>query len=869
MADTTIKITAEDQASATLNRVNSGLGNLEKSTDSAEKGMRELGNTAKMAIGALGALTAGLGVAAIVDYTARWTDLNSRLINATGSQEAASQALDAISRSARGTYSSLEDTAKVFVRNSMVLNELGYTTNEQIKITEALNNAIAVSGARGPEAASALDAFAQAIGRGKMEGEDFNRLIENSPRIVKALADGLGVTTGEFRKMITEGKISSDVMIPALLSQMKQLQGEAEAMPATISDAFIVLQNSLFEFIGSTDQALGISQALSRALVFLADNTGILVGGIAGLTVAVAALAAPLVIAALSVATITGGLAVAGAVALGAAFGYAAQQAGLFAKNTKDQVDPAQQAALAAQDAAAAEARKAAAAKKSTEEQQKAARALRDSLGNLEQQVQYQENLLALGESEANVRKMIVEEQKKLAEVGLRLTQKDEQRIRAAFVRLQQIKEEKILQDALRTLHTEIIGLLVQDRNQREIILAIRQQELDLGRSMTDHERERLTATIQVAQSLRQQQKFTESLTELHTEIIGLLIEDKDQREIILAIRQQELAIGRALTTEETEQLTVTTQKLQALRQERALKDAISEATREQTELEKIQRGLGLQRTVGGGINTGFVTSQEEYRKDQEALQSLLQNKIISEQQYFQQREELARQYNTRVQELELARIQRVLMAERGATAAVMSDQDRAVLQRVGAEERQRAIVTQRIEFEKKSEAEKYAFGIDQAAQMFSALGAQNKKAFEAAKAFNIANAIMNTYMAATKALATYPPPFSFIAAAAAVAMGLAQVSTIRNQQYSGRALGGPVMGGESYIVGENGPELFTPATSGGITRNDQLGSGGTTNVTFQIIANDTAGFDQLLTSRRGLITQIISDAQLERGRRA
>jgi hypothetical protein len=148
-------------------------------------------------------------------------------------------------------------------------------------------------------------------------------------------------------------------------------------------------------------------------------------------------------------------------------------------------------------------------------------------------------------------------------------------------------------------------------------------------------------------------------------------------------------------------------------------------------------------------------------------------------------------------------------------------------------------------------------------------LGAQNKKAFEAAKAFNIANAIMNTYMAATKALATYPPPFSFIAAAAAVAMGLAQVSTIRNQQYSGRALGGPVMGGESYIVGENGPELFTPATSGGITRNDQLGSGGTTNVTFQIIANDTAGFDQLLTSRRGLITQIISDAQLERGRRA
>jgi hypothetical protein len=127
----------------------------------------------------------------------------------------------------------------------------------------------------------------------------------------------------------------------------------------------------------------------------------------------------------------------------------------------------------------------------------------------------------------------------------------------------------------------------------------------------------------------------------------------------------------------------------------------------------------------------------------------------------------------------------------------------------------------------------------------------------------------MNTYMAATKALATYPPPFNFIAAAAAVAMGLAQVAQIRSQTYSGRALGGPVMGGQTYMVGENGPELFTPAQSGSITRNDQLGGSGDMNVNFTIIANDTAGFDQLLTSRRGLITQILADAQLERGRRA
>jgi SLT domain-containing protein len=126
----------------------------------------------------------------------------------------------------------------------------------------------------------------------------------------------------------------------------------------------------------------------------------------------------------------------------------------------------------------------------------------------------------------------------------------------------------------------------------------------------------------------------------------------------------------------------------------------------------------------------------------------------------------------------------------------------------------------------------------------------------------------MNTYMAATKALATYPPPFNFIAAAAAVGMGLAQVAQIRAQSYSGRALGGPVMGGTPYIVGERGPELFTPNTTGRITPNNQL-SGGTTNVNFTIVANDAQGFDDLLLQRRGMITQMISDARLEQGMRA
>jgi SLT domain-containing protein len=151
---------------------------------------------------------------------------------------------------------------------------------------------------------------------------------------------------------------------------------------------------------------------------------------------------------------------------------------------------------------------------------------------------------------------------------------------------------------------------------------------------------------------------------------------------------------------------------------------------------------------------------------------------------------------------------------------------------------------------------------------MFTALGAHNKKAFEAAKAFNIANAIMNTYMGVTKALATYPFPFSLIPAGLALTMGMAQVQQIRSQSYSGRALGGPVMGGTPYMVGESGPELFTPSTTGNITRNQDLEGGSSVNVNFTINAVDSAGVDELLINRKAVIQQIISDAMMEKGQR-
>jgi tape measure domain-containing protein len=229
----------------------------------------------------------------------------------------------------------------------------------------------------------------------------------------------------------------------------------------------------------------------------------------------------------------------------------------------------------------------------------------------------------------------------------------------------------------------------------------------------------------------------------------------------------------------------------------------------------------------------------------------------------------LAQQYNDQILLMEMTRADQIIALQ---NKVFENQQLKRIQETTGSMfgyDTQKAMAAEAANFEKKSASEKTQFALGEAATALTAMGQQNKQAFEASKAFNIANAIMNTYMGVTKTLATYPFPLNIALGALALGAGMAQVAAIRSQTYSGRALGGPVQSGTPYMVGERGPELFTPSSSGNITRNDQLGGGGPMNINFNIQANDAQGFDDLLIKRRGMIQQFVRDAMTDNGQRS
>ncbi len=374
-----------------------------------------------------------------------------------------------------------------------------------------------------------------------------------------------------------------------------------------------------------------------------------------------------------------------------------------------------------------------------------------------------------------------------------------------------------------------------------------------------------------VEQSLGEIQKQTDSINGLTKEQrVSLELEKKKYVELfatagitkeVMDAKKEE--IRAALMANEVLKETVALEKQRKIEAEAMIESATK------FRVDYIQKETEALQTVANNaiaiLNTQKETqliTEQDFANSKLAIEALLNQEILDMEAARLQKQE----------DMYMASLEKRLTANQGAIAKHMSAEDKEFLKKKGREEKQKEINRTRIEFEKKSEMEKYQFGIGQAKNFFAALGKENKAAFAAAKAMAIAEAVINTYQGATKALASYPPPFNFIAMAAVIAAGFAQVSAIRAQTAQ---RGGTVLGGATALVGEDGPELIVPKQSSTVIPREVAdavggisgGMGGEVNVNFNITTVDARDFDQLLVERRGTIVGIINNAMNQQGK--
>lgn len=208
----------------------------------------------------------------IVQVADAWNMMNARLKLATTGQSEFNAAQKALFEIAQRIGVPIQETATLYGKLQQAVRMLGGEQTDALSITESISQALRLSGASATEAQSALLQFGQALASGVLRGEEFNSVVENSPRLAKALADGLNVPIGRLRKMAEEGRLTADVVVGALMSQKDKLASEYSQLPATVTQAFARLQNAFAQWVGQVDAATGITTKLSDALTWLSKN---------------------------------------------------------------------------------------------------------------------------------------------------------------------------------------------------------------------------------------------------------------------------------------------------------------------------------------------------------------------------------------------------------------------------------------------------------------------------------------------------------------------------------------------------------------------------------------------------------------------
>lgn len=209
----------------------------------ADRVLGELGTkltATASAVGILGAALAAMKVAKLADEIRM---LAARVDVAAGSAQKGADAFAELVGVSRRTQTSLEGNIEVFNRLNQSILAMGGSQRDTIQVTELLSKAIKVSGASAVEAKAAMLQFGQALGSGKLQGDELRSLMETAPYLMRQLADGIGVPVGALKKLGEEGKLTADVVTNALTKAAAKIDEDFKKLPQTIEAAMVVAQD--------------------------------------------------------------------------------------------------------------------------------------------------------------------------------------------------------------------------------------------------------------------------------------------------------------------------------------------------------------------------------------------------------------------------------------------------------------------------------------------------------------------------------------------------------------------------------------------------------------------------------------------------
>lgn len=257
-------------------------------------------NVAEQAAGGLGKIGTLLAGFATVSFAKSMLDtadamqsINSQVRQVVSSESEYLAVQRQLLDVANTTRASLESTSSLYVSTSRALKDYGYTQQEILQFTEATNNAMTIGGVGAQQQAAALMQLSQALGSGVLQGDEFKSIAEAAPILLDTIAEYMGKSRAEIKKLGSEGQLTADVIFKAISGASEKFGEQAAKMPMTMGQALTVFSNNWQSMVSKLLNDSGAMSGIASIIKLIADNLNLVVPIMAGFAVAIAAAVAP------------------------------------------------------------------------------------------------------------------------------------------------------------------------------------------------------------------------------------------------------------------------------------------------------------------------------------------------------------------------------------------------------------------------------------------------------------------------------------------------------------------------------------------------------------------------------------------------
>lgn len=252
MTGVSFKVTAEtSQADARLAAIDKTLVQIKGSANSLSN---SLSNAFKSIAATVGLSAIALQLKSASDSAIQ---LENRMKTIADSSQGVADAMRTVRDLSMETRSAVDSTAELYQKYSKAAEQLAASSEEVLSVTRLTQQAIQLSGTSADSANAAVIQLGQGLGSGVLRGEELNSVLEQTPRLAQAIAQGLNIGVGQLRAMGAAGQLTSEAVFNSLLSQADQLNDEFARTTFTMTSQITNIKTALGVFTSEALKGVG------------------------------------------------------------------------------------------------------------------------------------------------------------------------------------------------------------------------------------------------------------------------------------------------------------------------------------------------------------------------------------------------------------------------------------------------------------------------------------------------------------------------------------------------------------------------------------------------------------------------------------